>query len=88
MRKKPKIVLEKTNKNYVTEEILSSDSIYVVVYDGKPFNYKITNKLADGFVPKYKKTMFPNPGHANNLARKLNKSFKTNLFTVKKIDFK
>jgi hypothetical protein len=32
--------------------------------------------------PKYKKVSFSNPGHAVNLAKKLNKQFKTELFTV------
>jgi hypothetical protein len=32
--------------------------------------------------PKYKKVSFSNPGHAINLARKLNAQFKTEKFTV------
>ena len=32
--------------------------------------------------PKYKKVSFSNPGHAINLAKKLNKQFKTEDFTV------
>jgi hypothetical protein len=32
--------------------------------------------------PKYKKVSFSNPGHAKNLARKLNTQFKTDKFTV------
>jgi hypothetical protein len=32
--------------------------------------------------PKYKKVSFSNPGHAKNLARKLNTQFKTEKFTV------
>lgn len=87
MRKKPKVILTKTNQNYVTEEILETDGIYVVLYNGKPFNYKISNKIIENFVPKYKKTSFPNYGHANSLAKKLNQKFKTSLFTVKKIEF-
>jgi hypothetical protein len=32
--------------------------------------------------PKYKKVSFSNPGHARNLAKKLNKLFDTNDFAV------
>ena len=35
--------------------------------------------------PKYKKVSFSNPGHARNLAKKLNKLFDTNDFTVYKL---
>jgi hypothetical protein len=35
--------------------------------------------------PKYKKVSFSNPGHAHNLAKKLNKLFKTQDFSVYKL---
>jgi len=35
--------------------------------------------------PKYKKVSFSNPGHAHNLAKKLNKLFKTTDFAVVKL---
>jgi hypothetical protein len=35
--------------------------------------------------PKYKKVSFSNPGHAFNLAEKLNKLFKTKSFEVVKL---
>jgi 3'-phosphoadenosine 5'-phosphosulfate sulfotransferase (PAPS reductase)/FAD synthetase len=35
--------------------------------------------------PKYKKVSFSNPGHAHNLAKKLNKLFKTADFAVYKL---
>ena len=36
--------------------------------------------------PKYKKVSFSNPGHAINLAKKMNKLFKTKDFTVVLLD--
>ncbi len=36
--------------------------------------------------PKYKKVSFSNPGHAINLAKKLNKQFSTDKFTVVVLD--
>ena len=35
--------------------------------------------------PKYKKTSFSNPGHALNLAKKLNNLFDSDEFTVVKL---
>ena len=35
--------------------------------------------------PKYKKVSFSNPGHAINLAKKLNKQFQTTDFSVVKL---
>jgi hypothetical protein len=38
--------------------------------------------------PKYKKTSFSNPGHAHNLAKKLNLQFDTEAFNVVKLTMK
>lgn len=55
---------------------------WAVFYNNKPINLKSSNSLISYPGPKYKKTSFSNPGHAINLAKKLNIKFKTNLFTV------
>jgi hypothetical protein len=85
-RPKPKIILEYTNKeNYKVEQILESDAIWAVFYKKKPFNLKSSNMVVSYPGPKYKKVSFSNPGHAHNLAKKLNKLFKTNEFEVVKL---
>jgi hypothetical protein len=56
-----------------------------VFYQGKPFNLKSGSLLASYPGPKYKKVSFSNPGHAHNLAKKLNKLFKTTDFSVYKL---
>lgn len=85
-RPKPKIILEYTNsKNYKCEQVLESEAIWAVFYQGKPFNLKSSNALTNYPGPKYKKTSFSNPGHAINLAKKLNKMFKTSDFSVYKL---
>lgn len=85
-RPKPKIILEYTNKeNYKTEQILESDAIWAVFYQGKPFNLKSGSMVSSYPGPKYKKVSFSNPGHAINLAKKLNKLFKTEDFKVFKL---
>ena len=49
---------------------------------GKPINLKTFNMLINYPGPKYKKVSFSNPGHAINLAKKMNKLFKSTEFTV------
>ena len=82
-RPKPQILVELTNKNtYKTEQVLASEGIWAVFFDGSPINLKTSNFLVQYPGPKYKKVSFSNPGHAINLAKKLNQQFKTNKFSV------
>jgi len=70
-RPKPNVLLEHVNKTtYKSDQILSSDGIWAVFYDGKPINLKTQNILVQYPGPKYKKVSFSNPGHAHNLAKK------------------
>lgn len=85
-RPKPNIILEYTNrKTYKSEQVLDADAIWAVFYKGKPFNLKSFNSLINYPGPKYKKTSFSNPGHALNLAKKLNTMFKSQDFEVFKL---
>ena len=82
-RPKPTILLEYINKkNYKSEQILESDAIWAVFYKNQPFNLKSFNSLTSYPGPKYKKVSFSNPGHAVNLAKKLNKTFNCEDFQV------
>jgi len=82
-RPKPTVLVEHTNKaNYKTEQVLASEGIWAVFYDNQPINLKTSNLLVQYPGPKYKKVSFSNPGHARNLAKKLNTQFKTDKFTV------
>ena len=82
-RPKPTVLVEVTNKStYKTEQVLSSEGIWAVFFDSKPINLKTSNLLQQYPGPKYKKVSFSNPGHAINLARKLNTQFKTEKFSV------
>lgn len=86
-RPKPDVLLEYTDKNtYKTEQVLASEGIWSVYYQGKSINLKNFNSLVGYPGPKYKKVSFSNPGHAINLAKKLNKLFKTKDFTVVLLD--
>ena len=77
-RPKPQVLLELTDKQtYKTEQILASDGVWAVFFDSQPINLKTANMLTQFPGPKYKKSSFSNPGHAVNLAKKLNTQFKT-----------
>ena len=85
-RPKPKVLLEYVNKeNFKVEQILESEAIWAVFYKGEPFNLKSGSLVVNYPGPKYKKVSFRNPGHAHNLAKKLNKLFKTADFAVYKL---
>jgi hypothetical protein len=82
-RPKPTVLLEHVNKsNYKSDQILISEGIWAVFYDSQPINLKTQNILVAYPGPKYKKVSFSNPGHAINLAKKLNTLFKCDKFSV------
>ena len=82
-RPKPKTLLQYTNKkNYKMDEVLDASGIYAVFYQGKPINLTSSSIRSNYPGPKYKKVSFSNPGHAFNLAERLNKLFKTTDFEV------
>jgi hypothetical protein len=82
-RPKPSILLTFTDsKTFKSEQVLKADAIFAVFYEGQPINLRSLNSLLDYPGPKYKKVSFSNPGHAFNLAEKLNKLFKSDKFEV------
>lgn len=85
-RPKPTVLLEHIDKKtYKSDQILQAEAIWAVFYQGKPFNLKTQNSLTSFPGPKYKKVSFSNPGHAHNLAKKLNDLFNTDEFIVVKL---
>jgi hypothetical protein len=85
-RPKPTVLLEAVNKQtYKAEQVLSADAIYSVFYQGQPINLRTLSVLVSYPGPKYKKVSFSNPGHAFNLAERLNKIFNTDEFVVVKL---
>lgn len=86
-RPKPNVILENIDKKtYKSEQILEADAIWAVFYQNKPFNLKSQNSLIGYPSVKYKKVSFSNQGHAINLCKKLNVLFKTQDFSVVKMN--
>ena len=82
-RPKPTVLLEHIDKKtYKSEQILNAEAIWAVFYNNQPFNLKSANSLTNYPGPKYKKVSFSNPGHAINLAKKLNELFNCEDFSV------
>ena len=83
-RPKPRVLVSHTNpKSYVSEQVLHARVMYAVCYDGQLINLKTVNSLINDLSPKYRRTCFPeSPGHAHNLAERLNKQFNTDKFSV------
>ena len=86
-RPKPTVILETLDKaTYKSDQVLASEGIWAVYYDGRPVNLKTQNILVSYPGPKYRKVSFSNPGHAISLAKKLNSQFNTDKFTVVLLD--
>jgi len=82
-RPKPNVLLEKVDRtSYKADQVLASEGIWSVFYQGSPINLKSQNILTNYPGPKYKKVSFSNPGHAINLCKKLNQKFQSKDFTV------
>ena len=85
-RPKPTVILEHHDTtNYKTEQVLAAGSVFSVFFQGAPINLRTMHSYLDYPGPKYKKTSFSNPGHAFNLASRLNKMFDTDKFEVLKL---
>jgi hypothetical protein len=83
-RPKPKVLLSYTDpKTFQSEQVIAVKAFYMLFYDGMPINLKSLSSLHNDPNPKYRRVCFTDsPGHAFNLADKLNKLFKTDKFCV------
>lgn len=87
-RPAPSILLEITNNSSnKIDQVLESSSIWAVFYKDKPINLKTISLNLFSLKSKYKKVSFSNAGHAFNLAKRLNKQFNCNDFSVYQLNF-
>lgn len=80
-RPKPTVICSHEDGDILLE-VCSADAVYAVLYRGQPIGLRKQNQELKYLGYKYAKTMFPNPGHAFVLARKLNYAHNTTDFTV------
>ncbi len=86
-RPKPNILIENVDqRTHKADQVLLAEAVYAVFYNGKPINLRTINKLFNYPPAKYRKCSFGNPGHAFNLAERLNKLFLCEDFTVHKLE--
>ena len=66
-------------------DILTAPGVWAVLYKDQPINLKTRYWSERGELKKYLRVVYPNAKPAENLAKKLNRDFFTEDFTVKKI---
>jgi len=66
-------------------DILLAPGLWAVLYKQQPINLKTRYWGERGELKKYLKVVYPNAKPAENLAKKLNRDFFTDDFSVKKI---
>lgn len=81
-RTPPKIELAFIDDDRMETDVIFAESVWVVCYQGRPVTMR--RGPADFNYPgfKYMKSAWPYPGHAHNMAERLNKMFHTTEFTV------
>jgi hypothetical protein len=79
------ILLSRQLDDFTVIEVLDAGGLYAVLYKDLPFNLKTESWTERGELKKYVRTTYPNKKPADNLAKKLNKDFFTNDFSVVKI---
>jgi hypothetical protein len=80
-RPQPTVICSNDDDGIISE-ICEADAVYAVLYQGQPIKLRRHNSELMYLGYKYSKTMFPEPGHAFVLARKLNAIHNTDDFTV------
>ena len=81
-RPKPRVLLDELEPSGMMFEVCEADAVYSVYYQGKPIKLRRRDMTKRYPNSKYNKVSFPEPGHAFNLAERLNERFNTADFTV------
>ena len=81
-RPKPKVILKGTQGD-MEIEVCEEYGVFAVFYENMPVKVRSRNPSSPELGYKYKKSSFTEPGHAFNLATKLNNLFATDKFEVR-----
>jgi len=84
-RPKPEIIASSNVSDWLSVDVLKADHLYTVLYQGQAINIRQRYWSAQGETIKYLKTTYASLANAENLAKKLNKDFLTEDFTVKEV---
>ena len=84
-RPKPEILNTTAVSDFLSLDILAAEHLYTVLYNNQSINIRQRYWTAQGETVKYLKPTYASLASAENLAKKLNKDFYTNKFTVKEI---
>ena len=79
------LIMKTEVTDFMGIDILEAQGLYAVLYKDQPFNIRQRYWTAQGELTKYPKIVYPSEAAARNLAKKLNKYFFTEDFTVRKI---
>lgn len=84
-KKDSRVLAEFIDKtSYKTETVVRSSKIYAVYYDDELIQLKSGHYLTEER-SREKKTVFTSSAHAVRLAKRLNRQFKTDRFTVRQL---
>ena len=81
-RPKPQVILN-AKHGKIEIEVCEEYGIFAVYYDNLPCKVRTRSVESPELGFKYKKSAYTEPGHAFNLAAKLNKIFATDKFHVR-----
>lgn len=83
-RPKPTVLMTHDHGEY-SEQVLHAQDMFIVVFEGKPFNIRKVFERGGVVAHKYIRTTYPAPAHAERLADRLNQVYGTTLFSVVKL---
>ena len=86
-RPKPEVIMENIDrKTFTSKQVLKSDSLYVVLYDGQPFNMRSVDYARNNPPHTYCRIGYAAEASAINKARRLNVLYNTTKFAAYKVD--
>jgi hypothetical protein len=77
------VIFEHIGEDMSAYQVCEADAVFAVCYQGRPIKIRTQANIEVAYPgPKYAKSSYPSPGHAFNLAERLNEKFNTKDFSV------